>query len=453
VKAPEGAGVFFTHTIDTLRGLLEGKADSYELFFSKDDGISVEAKGGAVDALKVRSNAGVGLRVISGGRQGFGFSSVLEESALREMVSNTLDGSTAAAKDAFLGFPPPGPFSVEELGIYDETFTDTTEEEMIGRALKIEQSAKAVDPRIARVRKASYQESITSVKMINSDGLDVEESATFFSGSVTAVAEAKGEAEMGWEVGLAHTRSLIDPDGIGAGAARSALRMLGARSLDTVKCPAVMENRVVTELLGALSSSFMADTVHKGKSMLIGKIGKKIVAPTLKIVDDGLLPGGWSTALFDGEGVGSTRTQLVGDGVCERYLYDSYWAKRDSVTSTGNASRSRYKSMPTVGVTNLYIEEGSLGLDELIATVSDGLFITELLGVHMINSVSGDFSVGASGFWIEGGKLAYPVRGMAISGNLLELFKKVESCGADLRFIGSIGAPSILVSEVEASGS
>ncbi len=453
MKAPEGAGLFFGHTIDTLRGLLEGKADSYEIFCSKEDGISVEAKDGAVDALKVRSSAGVGLRVISDGRQGFGFSSVLEDPALREMVSNTIDSSTAVARDAFLGLPAPGAFGAGPLGIYDETFTDTTEEEMIGRALEIERSVKAADERIARVRKASYQESVSSVKMVNSEGLDVEESATFFSGSVTAVAEADGEAEMGWELGLAHTRSLIDPDAIGAGAARNALRMLGARSVESIKCPAVMENMVVTELLGALSSSFMADMVHKGKSMLIGKLGKKVASPALSIVDDGLLQGGWSTSLFDGEGVGSTRTQLVGDGVCESYLYDSYWARRASTGSTGNASRSKYKSMPAVGATNLYIEKGSISLDELIGAVGNGLFITDLLGVHMINSVTGDFSIGASGFRIEGSKLSYPVKGMAISGNLLQLFNKVESCGADLRFVGSIGAPSILFSEVEASGS
>ena len=453
MKASEGAGRFFGRTIDILCSLLDGKADAYEIFCSKDDGISVEAKDGAVDALKVRSNAGVGLRVISGGRQGFGFSSVLERSALSEMVSNTIDSSTVAARDELLGFPAPGGFSEEALDIYDESFTDTTEEEMIGCALKIESAARALDKRIARVRKASYQESISSAKMVNSVGLDVEESATYFSGNVTAVAEAKGEAEMGWEIGLAHTRSLIDPEWIGAGAARSALKMLGAVSLESIKCPAVMENMVVTELLGALSGSFMADTVHKGKSMLAGKLGKLVVAPALNIVDDGLLAGGWSSALFDGEGVASTRTDLVVDGVCERYLYDSYWGARDSVASTGNASRSSYKSIPVVGVTNLYIEKGSLDQSELIAGVDDGLFITELLGVHMINSVSGDFSIGASGFRIEGGKLSYPVRGMAISGNLLELFSKVESCGADLRFVGSIGAPSILVSEVEASGS
>jgi PmbA protein len=439
--------------IDTLKGLLEGRADSYEIFFSRDDGISIEAQDGAVDALKVRSSMGVGLRAILNGRQGFGFSSVLEEDALRDMVEKTLEGSTATAEDAFLGFPTPQAQPEEAIGLSDDSFADCSEEEMIERALKIEESAKAEDPRIARVRKASYQESKLSVRVVNSNGIDIKQSATFFSGSVSAVAEDKGEAEMGWEVGLAHKRSMIDPEKIGRAAAERALRMLGARSPVTVKCPAVMENAVVMELLEALSSSFLADNVHKGKSMLAGKIGKKIAAGPLNIIDDGLLPGGWSTALFDGEGVPRRRNPLVIGGVCEGYLYDTYWAKRDSVASTGNGARSRYKSMPAVGVTNLYIEKGERTLDELIGEVSDGLFITELLGVHTINTVSGDFSVGASGLRIEGGKQGYPVRGMAISGNLMDLFSKVESCGSDLRFIGSIGAPSILFSELEASGS
>jgi PmbA protein len=453
VKNYRGADALAGVTIDTLEGLLEGRADSYEIFFSRDDGIGIEAQNGAVDALKVRSNMGVGLRVVLNGRQGFGFSSVLEEDALRDMVEKTLEGSRAASEDTFLGFPTPQAQLERDLDIYDDSFGDCSEEEMIERALEIEKSAKAEDPRIARVRKASYQESKLSVRIINSNGIDIKQSATFFSGNVSAVAEDKGEAEMGWEIGLAHKRSLIDPEKIGRGAAQRALRMLGARSPVTVKCPAVMENAVVMELLEALSSSFLADNVHKGKSMLAGKVGKKIAASPLNIIDDGLLPGGWSTALFDGEGVPRSRTPLVTGGVCEGYLYDSYWAKRDSVTSTGNAARSRYKSMPAVGVTNLYIEKGERTLDELIGEVSDGLFITELLGAHTINSVSGDFSVGASGLRIEGGKPCYPVRGMAISGNLMDLFSKVESCGSDLRFIGSIGAPSILFSELEVSGS
>lgn len=441
-------------TIKTLEGLLKGKADAYEIFFSVDDGIGIEALEGTVDALKVRSNMGVGIRTLTGGRQGFGFSSVLTSEAMSDLASRTLNGSVEAAEDKDLVLPDPGSPLADgnDLETFDQTYSTTTEEEKISCALRIEECARGTDQRIKRVRKASYNESLLSVRIVNSKGVDITHSSTYFSGSVTAVAEDQGGAEIGWEMGMGHRREHVDPVSIGEGAARNALRVLGGRRIKTLRCPAVFENIVAMELLEALSSSFLGDNVHKGKSMLIGKVGEKVASASLNIVDDGVMPGGWSTSLFDGEGVPRRTTPLLTEGVLRGYLYDSYWAGRAGVGSTGNASRSRFKSMPAVGTSNLYIEKGEKDLDGLIREAEKGLFITELLGVHTINSVSGDFSVGAAGLYIEGGELKYPVRGMAISGNLLDLFHKVVACGNDLRFLGSIGAPSILVSELEASG-
>jgi PmbA protein len=267
-----------------------------------------------------------------------------------------------------------------------------------------------------------------------------------------AVAEEGGEAQMGWDVGLAHSCLGIDPEAIGSGAAKNALRMLGARKIETVKCPAVIENVVVSELLGSLAGSFLADNVHKGKSMLNGKLGKKVASGALSIHDNALMVGGWASSLYDGEGTPCRDTPLMVEGVVEAFLYDTYWARRDRAATTGSSSRSGYKGLPSVGISNLYIEGGELGFDALLAQMPKGLLITELLGVHTINTVNGDFSIGAAGLWVEAGEIKYPVRGMAISGNLLELFGHAAMCGSDLRFIGSIGAPSILFNEIEASG-
>ncbi|MCK4846428.1 MAG: TldD/PmbA family protein, partial [Deltaproteobacteria bacterium] len=169
--------------------------------------------------------------------------------------------------------------------------------------------------------------------------------------------------------------------------------------------------------------------------------------------DDGLIKGGWSSSLFDGEGVSRQRTPLIVEGLCEGYLYDSYWGGRAGKPSTGNATRGGFKGALGIGTSNFYIEKGKEDLKTLLSSVGDGLFITDVMGVHMIDAVSGDFSLGASGMRVEGGELTTPVRGMAISGNILELFSRVEAVGSDLRFVGSVGAPSLLVADVEASGS
>lgn len=440
-------------TIGRLEKLLRGKADSYEIYFAVSKGFSAEAKDAEVDALKVRSSAGVGLRTIKGKRSGFGFSSVLSAEALGDMVEKAVVGSRAVSEDEHLRFPASGQGLPEEgLDIVDETFGKVAEEDMIRTAIEIEDGARSYDERIKRVRKASFSESLAADRVVNSNGVDITHAATYYSGSVTAVAEGDGASEMGWEIGMGHRRGGVIADEIGRKAAMNAVGRLGARAIKTIKCGAVIENLVACELLEALASSFLGDNVIKGKSMLIGKKGQKVASSVLNIRDDGIMTGGWATSAFDAEGTPSRKTALVLEGLCQGYLYDTYWAGRAGTQSTGNASRGGFKSTPGIGITNLCIEKGEKGFDDILKELGDGLFITELLGVHTINTVSGDFSLGAAGFRVEGGKAAYPVRGMAIAGNLLGLFSNVAECASDLRFIGSIGAPSLLINEIEASG-
>lgn len=444
-------------TVERLKGLVEGRAEAYEIYFSRSGGLSVEVKDGGVDALKERSTMGVGLRTISGGRLGFAFSSVLDKDALESMAESALVGSREASEDKDLVMSSPAEPSADaaskDLGLTDPDYSAVGEDAKIDLALAVEKAAMGYDKRMRRVRKATYSESLSSRRVVNSNGVDVRASATYFTSSVTAVAGSEDEQQMGWEIYTGHTRDGLDPEKVGRNAARRACDLLGAGKIETTRCPAVIEASVVCELLESLSGSFLADNVAKGKSMLAGKRDKKVVSEALNVWDDGLLPGGWATALFDAEGIPKTTTPLLTGGVLRGYLYDTYWAKRTGEASTGNAVRSGFKTLPTLGLSNLYIEPGGKDLEGLFAEMDKGLYITEVLGVHMINTVSGDFSLGASGYEVEGGRAVRPVRGLAISGNLLELFSRVTECGSDARFIGSIGAPSLLISEVEASGS
>jgi PmbA protein len=228
--------------------------------------------------------------------------------------------------------------------------------------------------------------------------------------------------------------------------------MLGARQAETKRSPAVIENTVAVDLLQAFSGAFLGDNVGKGKSMLSGLMGKDVVSKVISINDDGLLKGGWATSAFDGEGAAMQTTPLINKGRLAGFLYDTYWAKLAGVESTGNAARGGFKSLPTVGVSNIYIEGGDNDLGELFKEMGTGFFITELMGAHTINTITGEFSIGAQGFWVEDGRIQYPVRSMAIAGDLLGLFSKVEMVGSDLRFIGSTGAPALLLSALDVSG-
>jgi PmbA protein len=267
------------------------------------------------------------------------------------------------------------------------------------------------------------------------------------------VAERNGESQMGWDMDTGRYISDVDVEKVGRRAARRAVNMLGARSIDTVRCNLLLENIVVCELLEVLACSFLLDNLEKGKSMFKGKIGDKIASSTVSIWDNGLLPKGWATAPFDAEGTPTQKTALVIDGICQGHLSDTYWGRRTGTGTTGNAARSAYKNLPTIGITNIYMEGKGPKLENLISDMGRGLFVTELLGVHTANPITGDFSLGATGFLVEGGKISYPVRGLAISGNLADLLLKIEKVGGDLRFFGSVGAPSIVLRDVEVSGS
>lgn len=443
------------NSIKRLQEILESdaRADSFEIFASTSSGVTIEAKDSSVDSLKVRSGSGIGIRVIQEGRPGFSYSSVLDEDAMKKMATDALDSSLSAGKDEYLCFATPSETRDENgLSIVDPSFEDVSEEELIENALLIEKTVRGADPRIARVRKATYGASRSQTRTVNSNGVDVSYAATFFSGSVMAVAEEGTESQMGWEVAMAHCHKDVSPELIGEGAARRAVSLLKARQAKTMKCPAILENMVVMELLGSLSVSFLSDNVLKGKSMLAGKVGEQVASKLINLYDDGIMPGGWSSSTTDCEGTPRQRTPLLACGELKGFLYDTYWAGRAGARSTGNASRGGFKGSPNVGSSNLYIEGGDTPFDELLSLMGEGLYITEVMGVHTIDSISGDFSLGAAGFKVEGGAIAYPIRGLAISGNLLELFKGVSGVASDLRFIGSVGAPSLLLSQIDASG-
>jgi PmbA protein len=443
--------------VDTLREALSDKADSYEIFVSMDKGLNAEVKDNEVDSFKLRSSIGIGIRTLSAGRGGFGYSSLFDLPALRDMMDKTLSGSLELPIDRMLSFPAP-----EEVGeideettedIVDPSITEGTGDSAVERARLIEDSARSVDAQVDKVRKASYSESSFSTRLVNSNGVDCFHYATFFSGSVSAVATKDEESQIAWEIAMGHKRADVDPEFVGRSAAVRALAQLGARPAVSGRTSAVIENAVAVDLLQAFSGAFLGDNVTKGKSMLSGLIGKDVVSKAITINDDGLLKGGWAKSVFDGEGVRRSNTALITEGKLKGFLYDTYWAKVAGMQSTGNASRGDFKGAPSVGVSNISIAAGEKDLDELLAELGEGIFITELMGAHTINTITGEFSVGAQGFKVEGGKVQYPVRGMAIAGDLLSLFSKVQMVGSDLRFIGGTGAPALLLSELDVSGS
>jgi PmbA protein len=236
-------------------------------------------------------------------------------------------------------------------------------------------------------------------------------------------------------------------------AAERATQLLGARSIPSQNIPIVLDPFVGTQILEVMSAPLSSESVQKGRSLFAGKTGKAVASKVLTIIDNGRLEKGLGTAPFDGEGVPTQETKLIEGGVLNTFLYNTYTANKGKTRSTGNAVRGSFESLPGVGPTNFYIAAGSQSPAAIIQSIKKGLYVTRVMGIHTINPITGDFSIGASGIMIENGEKTYPVRGITIAGNLIEMLKSVEAVGSDLRFVANVGSPTLLISGITVSGS
>lgn len=437
--------------LESIRSLLDREVDDYEVFMTSGRTLTIEVKEGKVDSFERADTHGLGLRVLKDGRMGFSYTSSLEKEDIRRVVEDAIGSAHNTCRDDLNGFPERGEVPSLDLAIYDPSLSEIGEEEKVERALLLESSARAFDRRVKRVRKASYRESTQEVTLARRDWT-LSYPSTKVSCGIIAIAEEKGDSQMGWDWDNRRGLGEIDPAAIGRRAAERAVRLLGARKGEAMKAPVILENAIAAEFLEILSSSFLGDNVHKGKSMLKGKRGEALFSPLIDIVDDGLLRGGWGSSPFDGEGVPRRRTILIEKGVLKGYLYDHYWARKEGMGSTGNSSRMSFKTPPSIATTNLYIEKGDHPFQDLVKGIEKGLIITDLLGAHTANPVTGEFSFGAMGFFVERGRPIFPVKGIAIAGNILDVFRDVKGIGDDLRFFGGIGSPSLLVEAMDISG-
>jgi PmbA protein len=428
------------------------RPDGYEIYMACSSGLTIEVKDGATDVFIKNDNAGVGLRVSIEERPGFAFSTELSPRIASDLVQQAVHGAKGADPDPYVRFPMPPTMKPSRLDQFDHDLQEISVEDKIETARSLEAAARSSDSRVKKVRKAAYVETTGSVTVCNHAGLRLSYRKTLVAGSIMVVAEEGQDAEIGWDYDFSPFFAELEMDSIGATAARRAVSMLGGRPVRNMHVPAILSPWVASDFLKVLSPSFMADNLQKGKSMLIGRMGDRVFSPHVTIIDDGLYSGGMASSPFDDEGSLHERTVLVSDGVIQEFLYDHYTANKENRGSTGNAGRTSIKAPPSVGATNFYIQNGSLDSDGLLSSLREGLMVTDIIGLHTADPISGDFSVGAAGLWINGGEILFPVKGIAISGNLIDMFSNVEGVGTDLKFYGQFGAPSLRIASLNVAG-
>lgn len=439
--------------LDFLRLRLVRKGfDQFEVYTVRRQSLIIEIKEGQVDFLDNSRGTGVALRVLTAGGLGFAYCTEANSSSLEEAVAQAAAGAIHTSSDPFLSFPQGGEELPSLVGLWDPEFSRIEQREKVERARALELTALSQDPRIKKVRKASYSETEYEVAVTNSRGIDVRHRGTVFAAWVMALAQDGDDSQMGYDFDFSRNYRGLDVEQVGTRAAKNAVRLLQARKISTRKVPVLLENRVTADFLSVLASSFLADSVQKGKSRLKDKLGQDLFSPLVNIFDDGLYPGGMATTPSDGEGVPRRRNELVTSGRLSAFLYDSYCGNKEKRRSSGNGTRADFKSPPRVGITNLYLDKGETSFEDLLKELKDGLWVTDVLGMHTADPISLDFSVGCAGFLVSGGEVAHPFKGAALSGNLLDLFKDICRLGQDLRFFGSVGAPAVVVSNLTVSG-
>lgn len=413
--------------------------------------LTVEIANQELETMKFAEDTGIGLRVFSSkGTVGFAYSTSLDN--LEDLARQALGNSRKSFADPYNTLPALSQ-KITNLKLLDEAIAAATVEEKISLAKQVELSARQTDSRVTRTERCAYQDAEYGIALANSNGLGTYYRSGYCGLYGSVLAEKDGDVQTG--TGLYYTRNYADLNAatVGREAALDAALLLGAKSIGTTKATLILNQHVATNFFSVIIPALCADSVQKGRSLFKNKIGKQVVSPLINLIDDGRLAGGIATRPVDGEGVPTQRTHLITNGTLNNYLYNTYTAAKDDVVSTGNGIRGSFKSMPEVGPTNIFIQPGDISREKLIKEVKNGFFVTSVMGMHTANPISGDFSIGAAGVWVKDGEFTHAVRGVAIAGNILDLFGEVDAVANDLRFYGAQGAPTIRIRNITISGS
>ena len=448
-----------TLAADVVALAMKAGASDAEAVAREGDEFSVNVRMGQVETLKESGSRGMGLRVFLGNRSASTSTSDLTADGIRQLVEGAMALAKVTEADPFTGLPERDEFgSIDgDLHLYYEDVYSLPGPERIEWARRAEDAALKADPRITNSDGGSFDAATGSKVLANSRGFVGSYRSSYAGVSAAPLAmDANGQMQRdGWWSSARRLRDLETPESIGQEAARRTLRRLGARRVPTQRVPIVFAPEVARSLIGSVFEAASGDSIWRGASFLAGRLDSKIASENLTIVDDNtiLLPtgaGGFGTSPFDGEGLPSRRTVVVEAGVLRTYLLNTYSARKLGMKSTHNASRG-LAGTPGIGCGNLYLEPGAQTPEEILAAIPAGLYVTSLMGFG-VNVVTGDYSRGATGLWIENGELTHAVEEVTIAGNLAEMLMNVTGIGNDLEFRGSVASPTLRIDGMTIAG-
>jgi PmbA protein len=439
---------------DIVQRAMSGGATAAECIVREGDEFSTVVRLGQVETLKESGSKAIGVRVFYGKRAASTYSSDFSRASLDRMVKSALELAKITSEDPFAGIPEASQLGAlsGDLDLYHSDVYSLPGEERINYARRTEKAALDYDPRIKNSEGGSFDAATGHKVLANSHGFVGEYRRSYCSVAAVPIAQTEsGAMQRDYWFSVARSLSRLEsPEEVGKIAAQRTLRRLGARKVKTARVPVVFDPMVAASILDHIFEGVNGDSIYRGASFLTGKLGQKIAGDQVTVIDDGTMPGGFGTSPFDGEGIPTRRTVVIEDGVLKSYLLNTYTAKKLGLQTTANAARG-LAGTPGIGPGNYFLQPGAKTPKEIIAGIPQGLYVTEFLG-HGANLVTGDYSRGASGLWISGGELTYPVEEITVGGNLKEMFFNISEIGNDLEFRGAIACPTIRIDGLTVGG-
>ncbi len=431
------------------RGLRFG-ADEVEVYIQTSRNLSIRVRNADIETIQEAAAGGVGFRVLVNGRMGFSHCNDFNDRALEETLRKAIAFAKLTSPDEFNALP--GNMNhIDVDGLYDPEIARVDTGTKIDMALELE-ALTMKDSRITHSSGATFGERESELIIANSNGLLKSYKSSSCSLGVSVVAQKGEQRNTGGRSTSRRFFADLEPLPLVAEeASQRAWEMLDPRMVSTQRASVIYDPRVGRSLIGGIISAINGDRVNQGASFLQDSVNERFASELLTIVDDATRPKGMSSKPFDGEGVPAGKRILVENGVLRGFLHNTYSARRAGTESTGNASRGGFTSLPGIGTHNLYVEPGSYTPEQIIANTRRGLLLTGVTG-YGINAVNGNYSGGASGFWVENGKITHPVQGLTIAGSAHDILRNIDMMGNDVDMTQSFTSPTFRISEMQIGG-
>jgi PmbA protein len=430
---------------------LRGEGLEAEIYLSRSEERGLDRRDGELDGIQSSVAEGMGLRVLAEGRMAFACAAGVSLDVARELAAQAKAQLPHLQADAAKAIPAARAGGGDEAlaaSLWDDGLFTEEWSSVVERLQAAEAAALAADKRIGSILRAGYGEARGEVVIASTNGGLTYERGASCSVGLSTLSEAGGDLQVGSAFDSARRRGQLDWNKVGVDAALRTTALLGAAKPPSGRRSVIFDPWIAGEFLDLISSLLCADQVQRGKSLLSGKMGKSVGSSLVTFIDDPRRLGGLSSSLFDDEGLATSRKVMIEGGVVREFFYDSYTGARDGVGSNASAGRGSYRGLPSPSCSNFYLAPGTMTREALLKDTRRGLLILDVMGMHMADPISGEFSVGVSGLLVEDGKLDKPVKAAMISGNLLELLGRMDAVADDLTFHGSMGAPTFRVADM-----